>query len=85
MSEWYFLAHINRTNTKKQNIRGYLEVRQRVTGRSSYLCSGLSKSFSVSDVFKFCIKVSQEDFNVLALIEDRQCLKHKNLKELKTW
>ena len=72
------------TNTKNQNIRGYLEVRQRVIGRSSYLCSRLSKSFMVLDVFGFSIKVPQEDFSVLALIEDRQCLKYRNLKELKT-
>ena len=71
-------------NTKKQNIRGHLEVHQRVTGRSSYLCSGLSISFRVSDIFGFCIKVPQEDFSVLALIEDRQCSKHRNLKELKS-
>ena len=31
----------------------------------------------------FCIKVPQEDFSVLALIEDRQCSKHRNLKGLK--
>ena len=68
--------------TKKQNIRGYIEVRQRVTERSTYLCSGLSKSFRVSDVFGFCIKVPQEDLSVLALIEDRQCSKHRNMKEL---
>ena len=31
------------TNTKKQNMVGSLEVRQRVTERSLLLCSGLSK------------------------------------------
>ena len=31
------------TNTKKQNMVGYLEVRLRVTERSSLQCSGLSK------------------------------------------
>ena len=54
-----------------------------VTERSSCLCSGLSKSFRVSDVLWFCIKVPQEDFSVLALIEDRQCSKHRNLNGLK--
>ena len=33
----------DRTNVKKQNMVGYLEVRQRVTNRSSLLCSGLNK------------------------------------------
>ena len=37
-------------NTKKQNTLGYLEVRQRVTERSSLSCSGLSKYFRVSDM-----------------------------------
>ena len=32
------------TNTKKQNMVGYLKVRLRVTEKSSSLCSGLSKS-----------------------------------------
>ena len=37
-------------NTKKQNMLGYLEVRQRVTERSSMSCSCLSKYFRVSDM-----------------------------------
>ena len=36
------------TNTKKQNMLGYPEVHQRITKRSSLLCSGLSKYFRVS-------------------------------------
>ena len=40
----------DRTNTMKQNMLGCLEVRQRVTERSSLLCSGLSKYFKVSDM-----------------------------------
>ena len=31
------------TNTKKQNMVGYLEVRLRVTERSSFQCSYLSQ------------------------------------------
>ena len=38
------------TNTKKQNMLGYLEVRQRVTERSSLSCSCLNKYFSISDM-----------------------------------
>ena len=38
------------TNTKKQNMLGYLEVRQKVTERSSLSCPGLSKCFRVSDM-----------------------------------
>ena len=38
------------TNTNKQNMLGYIEVRQRVTERSSFLCSCLSKIFNILDM-----------------------------------
>ena len=69
-----------------QRNKIYEDILKSVKGllnRSSYLCSGLSKSFRVSDVLYFCIIVPQEDFSVLALIEDRHCSKRRNLKGLK--
>ena len=40
-------------NTKKQNMVGYLEVRQRVVERSLFLCLGLSKLFRVMIMFVY--------------------------------
>ena len=46
------------TNTKKQNMLGILEVRQRGTERSSLPCSSLSIFFKVSLMIVF--KVSKD-------------------------
>ena len=70
------------TNTKKQNMLGYLEVRQRVTERSSLLCSCLSKIFRVSDmvVSVECqkIQVYEHWFSVIS-VEAREWLKQLSL------
>ena len=61
---------------------GYLEVRQRVTKRSSLLCSGLSKYFRVSDIVVSVecqkIKVYVHWFHVIS-VEAREWLKQLSL------
>ena len=49
--ENHTLESEDRTNTKKQNMVGYLEDRIRVTERSSFTCSGLSNMFRVLIIF----------------------------------
>ena len=49
--ENHTLESEDRTNTKKQNMVGYLEDRLRVTERSSLTCSGLSNMFRVLIMF----------------------------------
>ena len=49
--ENHSLESEDRTNTKKQNMVGYLEDRLRVTERSSLTCSGLSNMFRVFIIF----------------------------------
>ena len=48
-------------------MQGYLEVRKRVTERSSSLCSCLSKSFRVSEAYWDSVLVP-EDSSVLTMV-----------------
>ena len=55
--ENYTLESEDRTNTKKQNMVGYLEDRLRVTERSSLTWSGLSNMFRVLIMFhSICVR-----------------------------
>ena len=57
--ENHTLESEDRTNTKKQNMVGYLEDRLRVTERSSFTCSGLSNMLRVLIMF-FVQDVSED-------------------------